>query len=171
MSNDLPYRPNVGAVLFNRAGHCFVGRRIDMPPGLAHVWQFPQGGIDPGETPEAALWRELTEEIGSTNATILAECPEELTYDLPPHLIPTLFGGRFRGQRQRWFALRFLGADTEIDIVSHQHAEFAEWRWVSLADAPAMAIDFKRPIYERLAQEFARFAREGQGSALDPLGP
>jgi putative (di)nucleoside polyphosphate hydrolase len=161
VTQNLPYRPNVGAVLFNRAGLCFVGRRTDMPPGHDHVWQFPQGGIDPGETPHEALWRELAEEIGSTNATILAECPEELTYDLPPHLIPTLFGGRFRGQRQRWFALRFLGADTEIDILSHPHAEFSEWRWVPLADAPSMAIDFKRPIYQRLAQEFARFAKEG----------
>lgn len=158
MSEALPYRPNVGAVLFNRAGRCFVGRRIDMPPGNDHVWQFPQGGIDPGETPRDALWRELAEEVGTTNAELLAECTEELTYDLPPHLVGTLFGGRFRGQRQLWFALRFLGEDSEIDISSHEQAEFSEWRWVALADAPSMAIDFKRPIYERLASEFARFA-------------
>jgi len=158
LSETLPYRPNVGAVLFNRAGSCFVGRRIDMPPGHDHVWQFPQGGIDPGETPRDALWRELAEEVGTTNAEILAECADWLTYDLPPHLLATLFGGRFRGQRQLWFALRFLGDDREIDIASSAHAEFSEWRWVALADAPSMAIDFKRPIYERLAVEFARFA-------------
>ena len=160
MSETLPYRPNVGAVLFNRAGKCFVGRRIDMPPGNDHVWQFPQGGIDQGESPHQALWRELAEEVGTTNAEILGECPDELTYDLPPHLLTTLFGGRFRGQRQLWFALRFLGADSEIDIASSPHAEFSAWRWVALADAPSMAIDFKRPIYEHLAQEFARFAKQ-----------
>ena len=155
---DLPYRLNVGAVLFNRDGLVLLGRRAGVPDDAVAVWQFPQGGIDAGEDPATALMRELAEEIGTANAEILAEHPDWLTYDLPPQFQRSLFGGRFRGQRQRWFALRFLGSDDEIRLDAHGEPEFSAWRWCPLAETPALAIDFKRPIYEILAQAFAPFS-------------
>ena len=153
---ELPYRPNVGAVLFNAAGRVFVGRRADQ--ALAGAWQLPQGGVDEGEDPRAAVMRELREEVGTANATIIGEHPDWLTYDLPPELVGRAFGGRFRGQRQRWFALRFLGEDSEIRLDLDKHPEFDAWRWVELAELPGLAVAFKRPIYEVLTRSFARFA-------------
>ena len=158
----LPYRSNVGAVLFNAAGQVFVGRRADQ--ALAGAWQLPQGGVDEGEDPRAAVLRELQEEIGTANATILGEHPEWLTYDLPPELVGKAFGGRFRGQRQRWFALRYLGEDSEIRLDLDTHPEFDAWRWVELAALPGLAVAFKRPIYEVLAQSFARFQGGGEAA-------
>ena len=160
---SLPYRPNVGAALFDREGRIFVARRCNLPPGDAaglgeHVWQLPQGGIDAGETPAEAVLRELAEEIGTGRAEILAEHPDWLTYDLPPHLVGRALGGRFRGQRQRWFALRFTGTDADIRLDAHAHPEFDAWRWTALADLPALAVPFKRPIYTILARDFAAFA-------------
>ena len=156
----LPYRPNVGAVLFNQAGEVFVARRADLPnaEGAPGGWQLPQGGIDESEDPKVAILRELEEEIGTAKATILAEHDEWLTYDLPDHLIGKALGGRYRGQRQRWFALRFDGTDTDIRLDLDPHPEFDAWRWARLADLPALAVAFKRPIYEVLAKSFARFA-------------
>jgi putative (di)nucleoside polyphosphate hydrolase len=161
MTADLPYRPNVGAVMFNRHGQVFVGLRAGTPNGAPPAWQFPQGGIDDGESPKDALFRELSEEIGTANATLLAEYPDWLCYDLPPELLTMAFQGRFRGQRQRWFALRFLGEDCEIDLQAHGHPEFSAWRWVDLAEVPVLAVPFKRPIYEALARAFAPFAVPG----------
>lgn len=157
---DLPYRPNVGAVLFNRAGLVFVARRADLPnaEGAPGGWQLPQGGVDAGEDPAVAVFRELEEEIGTANAEILAEHPEWLRYDLPAHLIGVALKGKWRGQTQKWFALRFLGEDSEIDLGRDPDPEFDAWRWAPLAELPAMAVDFKRPIYEALARDFARFA-------------
>ncbi|MCW8085484.1 RNA pyrophosphohydrolase [Sabulicella glaciei] len=156
----LPYRPNVGALLFNREGQVLVARRADMPnaEGAAGGWQLPQGGMDEGEDPAVAVLREMEEEIGTRNAEILAEHPEWLHYDLPTELIGVALGGRYRGQKQKWFALRFLGTDAEIRLDLDPHPEFDAWRWAALADLPAMAVPFKRAIYERLAQDFARFA-------------
>jgi putative (di)nucleoside polyphosphate hydrolase len=157
----LPYRPNVGAVLFSRAGLVLVARRADLPnaEGAAGGWQLPQGGIDAAEDPRGAVLRELGEEIGTDRAEIIGEHPDWLTYDLPAHLLGRALGGRFRGQRQRWFALRFLGEDTDIRLDADPHPEFDAWRWAALAELPALAPDFKRPIYEVLAASFARFAR------------
>lgn len=157
---DLPYRPNVGAALFNRAGLVFVARRADMPnaEGAAGGWQLPQGGIDDGEDPRTAVLRELEEEIGTRNAEVIGEHPEWLTYDLPPDLLGIAWRGRFRGQRQRWFALRFTGQDTDIRLDLDPHPEFDAWRWMELAELPGIAVPFKRPIYEALAQVFAPFA-------------
>ncbi|MBV8524406.1 MAG: RNA pyrophosphohydrolase [Acetobacteraceae bacterium] len=157
---DLPYRPNVGAVLFNDDGRVFVARRADYPnaEGDPGGWQLPQGGMDPGEDPRAAVMRELAEEIGTTEAEIIGEHPEWLTYDLPPHLIGRALGGRYRGQRQRWFALRFKGKDEAIRLDHDPEPEFNAWRWVSLNELPALAVDFKRPIYEILTRSFAGFA-------------
>jgi putative (di)nucleoside polyphosphate hydrolase len=158
--STLPYRPNVGAVLFDSRGEVFVGRRANMPDGnkAARVWQLPQGGIDPDEDPATAVFRELKEEIGTAQAEIIGEHPEWLTYDLPPALIGHALHGRYRGQRQRWFALRFTGADSDIRLDLDPHPEFDAWRWVTLATLPELAVEFKRPIYEELARSFARFA-------------
>ena len=156
-AKPLPYRPNVGAVLFNRSGQIFVARRADLPnaEGAPGGWQLPQGGIDEGEDPAVAIFRELEEEIGTARAEIIAEHPDWLTYDLPPELIGKALGGRYRGQRQRWFALRFLGEDSDIRLDLDPHPEFDAWRWADLADLPAMAVPFKRAIYEVLAASFA----------------
>lgn len=157
----LPYRLNVGAVLFNRAGLVFVGRRADLPPDAGEAWQFPQGGIDEGEDPRQAVLRELAEEIGTAHADILAEHPDWLTYDLPPALQGIAWGGKFRGQRQKWFALRFRGEDTDIRLDADTHQEFTAWRWVPLADTPALTVAFKRPIYAALAAAFRAHASGG----------
>ena len=158
--SQLPYRPNVGAVLFNHAGLVFVARRADLPnaEGAPGGWQLPQGGIDAEEDPRKAVLRELEEEIGTGRATIISEHPEWLTYDLPPELLGVALGGRYRGQRQRWFALRFTGDDSDIRLDLDPHPEFDAWRWAPLAELPALAVDFKRPIYQVLARSFARFA-------------
>ncbi len=156
--STLPYRLNVGAALFNRDGRVFVGRRADLAPGVPGNWQLPQGGVDENEDPRAAVLRELEEEIGTANAEILAEHPDWHFYDLPPHLVGQAFGGRYRGQRQRWFALRFLGEDSDIRLDAHTHPEFCAWRWVALDALPGLAVPFKRDIYATLARDFARFA-------------
>lgn len=150
----LPYRLNVGAVLFSPAGLVFVGQRAGFP---GH-WQLPQGGIDEGENIRLALMRELKEEIGTDKAEILAEHPEWLSYDLPPELLGVAWQGKYRGQRQKWFALRFTGAETEINLHADTHPEFEEWRWVVLAELPALAVAFKREIYTKLAHDFAPYA-------------
>lgn len=157
---SLPYRPNVGAVLFNRGGLVFVARRADLPnaEGEAGGWQLPQGGIDPDEEPRVAVLRELGEEIGTDRARIIGEHPEWLCYDLPRELMGVALGGQFRGQRQRWFALRFLGRDADIRLDRDPDPEFDAWRWVELAALPELAVGFKRAIYETLARSFARFA-------------
>jgi putative (di)nucleoside polyphosphate hydrolase len=165
MTDPLPYRPNVGAALFNARGEIFIARRADLPnaEGAPGGWQLPQGGIDADEDPAVAVLRELEEEIGTASATILGEHPEWLTYDLPPELIGRALHGRFRGQRQRWFALRFTGQDSEIRLDLDPHPEFDAWRWAPLAELPSLAVDFKRPIYEVLARSFARFAAPAHG--------
>ncbi|MGG5809870.1 RNA pyrophosphohydrolase [Falsiroseomonas sp. CW058] len=158
-----PYRDNVGALLFNGAGLVLVARRADMPDaeGAAGGWQLPQGGVDPGEDLRAAVLRELAEEIGTDRAEIIAEHPEWLTYDFPPELAGRGFriAQRYRGQRQRWFALRFTGRDADIRLDADSHPEFDAWRWAGIEELPALAVSFKRPIYEVLAQAFGPLAR------------
>ena len=159
-SSLLPYRLNVGAVLFGPDGRVLVCRRADLPnvEGAPGGWQLPQGGMDEWEDPRVAVLRELAEEIGTDRAEILAEHPDWLTYDLPPELVGKALGGRYRGQRQKWFALRFLGTDADIRLDADPHPEFDAWRWAELAELPALAVSFKRAIYEELARSFARFA-------------
>jgi putative (di)nucleoside polyphosphate hydrolase len=158
--SDLPYRPNVGAVLFNRDGLVFVARRADMPnaEGPAGGWQLPQGGIDEGEDPRTAVLRELEEEIGTRKAEVIGEHPDWLTYELPPDLLGIAWRGRYRGQRQRWFAMRFTGEDSDIRLDLDPHPEFDAWRWIKLAELPSIAVPFKRAIYDVLTESFARFA-------------
>jgi len=166
MPPDLPYRPNVGAALFNAAGLVLVARRLDRTDRSEDAgWQLPQGGIDEDEDPRLAVFRELREEIGTANAEILGEHPAWLTYDLPEHLIGTAFKGRYRGQRQRWFALRFLGVDADIKLDADPHPEFDAWKWVPLDALPGLAVPFKRPIYEILARDFAGYAMSFGGTA------
>jgi putative (di)nucleoside polyphosphate hydrolase len=151
----LPYRLNVGAVLFGADGRVLVGRRVGL-----QAWQLPQGGIDQGEDPRVAVFRELREEIGTDKAEILGEHPDWLQYDLPAEVIAKnkRFKERFRGQRQKWFALRFLGVDADIVLDADHHPEFDAWKWVALGELPALAVSFKREIYETLARDFAVFA-------------
>lgn len=148
---SLPYRPCVGLALFNRDGLVFAARRIDTP---GDAWQMPQGGIDDDETPRQAALRELEEEIGTAQAEIVAESADWVRYDLPPELVGKVWNGRYRGQRQKWFALRFTGADSDIDIVT-KHPEFCDWRWLPLAELPRRIVPFKRAVYEQVAAEFA----------------
>lgn len=156
MSEQRPFRPGVGVVLFNQDGLVLAAKRIDTP---GDAWQLPQGGIDAGETPQQAAMRELKEEIGTDKAEIIAETGEWLTYDLPPELRDKVWGGRFRGQRQKWFAMRFLGRDADIDIDHDDHPEFSEWRWMPLEQLPRLIVPFKRPLYERLVREFGPIAQ------------
>ncbi len=149
--NALPYRPCVGIMLINPAGLVFVGQRID---NLVEAWQMPQGGIDEGEDPQTAAMRELGEEIGTEKAEIIAESAGWLNYDLPVELIPKVWKGRYRGQRQKWFAMRFLGTDADINIET-SHPEFAAWRWVEHHQLPDLIVPFKRDLYQEIVAEFA----------------
>jgi putative (di)nucleoside polyphosphate hydrolase len=157
MPCDLPYRPCVGVMLFDRHGKVFVGKRLDQ---TVEAWQMPQGGIDKGEEPRAAALRELEEEIGTAKAVIVAELDEWLTYDLPEHLIGIAFHGKYKGQRQKWFALRFAGSDTDIRLDAH-HPEFSAFKWIDIAEVEQVAAPFKRAIYRRVAQAFAAHAKSG----------
>jgi putative (di)nucleoside polyphosphate hydrolase len=152
-----PYRPCVGIILFNGDGKVFVGKRIDV---VGEHWQMPQGGIDDGETPEQAAWRELREEVGTEKAELLAASAGWLSYDLPGDLSRKVWQGRYRGQTQRWFAFRFTGMDSDVDLGAHL-AEFEAWRWADIGELPAMAIPFKQAVYSQVAEEFARFAVPG----------
>ena len=145
-------------VLFNDRGLVFTGRRIDM---AADVWQLPQGGIDVGEEPEEAGLRELAEETGTDRARIVDALPGWLTYDLPAELAGRMWGGRYRGQAQKWLLARFTGGDEDFDLAAGGHAEFDAWRWMDLAEAAAQIVPFKRAVYDRLVEAFAaRIARE-----------
>ena len=152
------HRPNVGVVLFNPAGRVWVGRRY--ATSGPYNWQFPQGGVDEGETPEAAAVRELHEETGVTEDLIerLGEIPGWLAYDFPPEVLGQRRKNKWKGQKQRWFAYRFLGADSCFDLKAVPPQEFDAFKWVPLEDTPQMIIPWKRPVYEQVADAFARFA-------------
>jgi len=164
--SSLPYRPCVGVMLMNRDGQVFVGRRR-AEAGPEHVdggyaWQMPQGGIDGGEAPYEAALRELAEETSVTTVSLLAEVPDWLSYDLPPAIIGRAWKGRYRGQTQKWFAFRFDGDESEINITTPaggHKAEFDAWRWVAMADLPGLIIPFKRPVYEKVVAAFSHLAR------------
>jgi putative (di)nucleoside polyphosphate hydrolase len=159
----LPYRPCVGTMVFNRDGRVFVGRRTSGPEqfdaDVQHSWQMPQGGIDSGEEPFRAALRELCEETNITSVTLLGESRDWLTYDLPPALIGIAWNGRFRGQRQKWYALRFTGSDAEIDIAAGHPPEFVAWRWAAVSELPDLVVPFKRQVYAAIVAEFAPLAR------------
>jgi putative (di)nucleoside polyphosphate hydrolase len=150
--DSLPYRPCVGLVILDAAGRIFAGQRID---GLYDAWQMPQGGIDAGETPRQAGLREMTEETGITpdKAEILRESRDWLPYELPRHLVPKLWGGRFRGQKQRWIAIRFHGVDADVNIETDE-PEFRVWRWMAHDELIRRIVPFKRDTYMRVFAEF-----------------
>jgi putative (di)nucleoside polyphosphate hydrolase len=148
------YRSAVGVMLLSRASKVFVARRIDMP--MLPAWQMPQGGIDPGETPVQAALRELKEEIGTDKAEILGESRTWLQYDLPVELAGGVWGGRYRGQRQKWFAMRFTGSDTDIDLAT-DHPEFDAWKWIPPERLPEVIVPFKRQLYIDILAEFRTY--------------
>ena len=162
--DDLPYRPCVGLMVINQAGRVFIGRRTDGPEHVdrTHVWQMPQGGIDAGEDPWPAALRELHEETSIKSVEKLGEVEEWLTYDIPPNIVGQAWKGKYRGQKQKWYAVRFMGSEGEINVLrpaGGHKPEFIEWRWEPMRNLPSLIIPFKRPVYERVVKEFARFAQ------------
>ncbi len=154
---SLPYRPCAGVMLLNREGQVFVGQRLD---SVLEAWQMPQGGIDSGEDPLDAAYRELWEETGIARALVelVASAPDELLYDLPDDLIAKVWKGKWRGQRQRWFLFRFLGDDAQVNIETAE-PEFRAWRWADPADLPELIVPFKRDLYKQLLAVFAAHLR------------
>lgn len=152
MSNysHLPYRRGVGIFLINQEGLVFVAKRIDTK---AESWQLPQGGIDENEDPQTAVMREMLEEIGTNKATILAVSDEPLTYDLPDEIVPKIWKGQFRGQKQDWFLLRFEGSDQDINIQT-EHPEFCEWKWAPIETIEEMIVPFKKELYKNIIKLF-----------------
>jgi putative (di)nucleoside polyphosphate hydrolase len=161
---DLPYRPCVGLTVINRAGLVFIGRRASGPEHIdeTHVWQMPQGGIDDGEDPWPAALRELYEETNIRSVERLGAIDDWLTYDIPREIVGQAWGGKYRGQSQKWFALRFIGEDREIDIATPgggvHEPEFIAWKWEPMKNLPDLVVPFKRATYERVVREFSRFA-------------
>jgi putative (di)nucleoside polyphosphate hydrolase len=145
----------VGVVLLNQLNQVFVAKRIDTPS----AWQMPQGGIDKGEAPHETVMRELTEEIGTDRAEIIAETKDWLIYDLPEGLRKKVWGGKYKGQKQKWFAMRFTGTDTDIDLTADKHPEFSEWKWTSMDQLVELIVPFKRPLYENIVREFRYLAK------------
>ncbi len=151
-TSTLPYRPCVGVMLINADGLIFAGQRLD---SSVAAWQMPQGGIDDGEKPRLAALRELWEETGVTADLVekLAKTEDWVTYDLPPELLGKVWGGKYRGQRQKWFLYRFIGRDDQINIAT-EHPEFSEWRWIGADEMIASIVPFKRAVYEEVVRAF-----------------
>jgi len=161
---DLPYRPCVGVMLLNSKGLVFVGRRTGGPEHVdaTHNWQMPQGGLDKDEDPYEGAVRELYEETNVRSVSKLAESREWHAYDLPSRVAKETWKGKYRGQKQKWFALRFTGADNEIDVLhpggGKHKPEFVEWRWEKMERLTQLIIPFKRKVYEEVVKEFSRFS-------------
>ncbi|MFV9875207.1 MAG: RNA pyrophosphohydrolase [Rickettsiales endosymbiont of Dermacentor nuttalli] len=146
---ELPYRPGVGIMILNNQKQVLVGKRIDK----LNAWQMPQGGIDEGESPKKAAMRELLEEIGTNNVEFIAESKEWFYYNVPKYLIPKLWNGQYKGQKQKWFLCKFLGQDSEITLDT-EHPEFIEWQWVELSELPPIIVPFKQKLYYKIIKEF-----------------
>lgn len=157
--DDRVYRPGVGLVILNAEGMVFVAERLDNPG----AWQMPQGGIDEGEDLEIAAFREMEEEIGTRKARILGMLDDWIYYDIPERTARRLWGGKYRGQRQKWIAMAFEGADDDIDLAAHSHPEFSDWKWVPIDSLLDHAVSFKRAVYERVMREFAPYVAEVKG--------
>lgn len=164
-ADSLPYRPCVGVMVLNREGLVWAGRRIAETDtemaGTDMLWQMPQGGIDEGEDPLPAARRELHEETGISSVSLLAEAPDWIYYDLPEHLVGIAFKGKYRGQKQRWFAFRFEGDESEIAInppPGGHEPEFDAWAWKKMEDLPNLIVPFKRKVYEDVVAAFRHLA-------------
>jgi putative (di)nucleoside polyphosphate hydrolase len=155
MSSNDDYRIGVGAVLLNKQNQVFIAKRIDTPD----AWQMPQGGMEKGEDSRETVMRELAEEIGTDHAEIIAESKEWLVYDLPKEIRKKVWGGKYKGQKQKWFALRFTGKDADIDLTADKHPEFSEWKWTSMDQIVELIVPFKRPLYEDIIREFGYLAK------------
>lgn len=151
------YRPCVGLMVLNRRGQVFLGQRAGAEDSQ-YSWQMPQGGIDEGETPERAAWRELAEETSMMDVILLGESTSWLTYDLPKKAMRAWKGG-YKGQAQKWFVFRFLGEDSSIDLTKHESIEFSDWRWHSLEGIVDLIVPFKRPVYEAIVSEFRSYTK------------
>ncbi|MGF9566285.1 RNA pyrophosphohydrolase [Neorhizobium sp. JUb45] len=165
-ADSLPYRPCVGVMVLNSEGLVWVGRRLSEnnseSDGSPQLWQMPQGGIDKDEDALVAARRELFEETGMRSVTLLGECKDWINYDLPAHLIGIGLKGKYRGQAQRWFAFRFDGDDSEINIEeppSGQHQEFDAWDWKPMAELPNLIVSFKREVYQKVVAEFSHLSK------------
>ena len=143
---NLPLRDGVGIVVLNKSNKVFVGKRIDNPKNF---WQMPQGGIDPGENYLSAALRELEEETGIKNVKLIKEIDELLTYELPPKLLGIIWKGKYRGQKQKWFIMKFNGNDEEINLRTHK-PEFMDWKWINISDITKVAVDFKLEVYKKI---------------------
>ena len=166
---SLPYRPCVGQMVINRDGLVWIGCRADAKndaEGRGAWWQMPQGGIDDGEDPAAAAIRELYEETNIRSVSLIAEHPRWVNYDLPPDLIGKAWGGRYRGQKQKWFAFRFTGDDSEISILPPpgHDTEFVAWRWAGVDELLDLIVPFKRDVYREVLRDFAKLAQPLQRS-------
>jgi putative (di)nucleoside polyphosphate hydrolase len=148
------YRPCVGTMMVNAEGHVFVGQRIDSKEG--DRWQMPQGGVDPGEDLVAAMLREVEEETGARaeHLEVVGELGRELYYELPPELKGKLWGGKYVGQRQTWFLVRFTGRDDDIDLAAHHDPEFCAWKWVAPDELAELIVPFKRDVYQAVVEGF-----------------
>ncbi|HEV7418006.1 RNA pyrophosphohydrolase [Tianweitania sediminis] len=167
---SLPYRPCVGVMVLNKAGKVWAGRRIPEEDGemagTDRLWQMPQGGIDAGEDPLPAALREVYEETGMKSLDLMAEAPHWINYDLPPHLVGVAFKGRFRGQTQRWFAFRFTGDESEIQVnppPGGHTPEFDAWAWKDMAELPDLIVPFKRSVYLQVVEVFRTLANQPAG--------
>lgn len=148
--SDLLYRPSVGIALFNNERKVFVGERIDTPG----AWQMPQGGVDPGEAPEQTALRELDEEVGTDRAEIIKIADRKIRYELPDHVVRSLWNGKYRGQEQTWVAAKFTGQDNDINLNSFDPPEFSAWQWVELEQTLDLIVPFKRGIYVQIIELF-----------------
>ena len=166
LREKLPFRKGVGAIIFNPAGLVWAGCRIPrVGQDITDYWQMPQGGIDKRETPEEAVLREVKEETGTDKVEIFDRTAGWINYDLPNNLIGVAWKGKYRGQTQRWFALRFTGNDEDFNLNTHRNPEFSEWRWIDLAGLPELIVPFKRDLYMKLAVEFRDWPKKIRGQS------
>ena len=154
----LPYRPCAGIVLINSEGLIWSGRRLDTETRAPKAWQMPQGGIDKGEDPQAAAFREMEEEIGTARASLIKAAQDWLNYDLPSDLLGRAWKGKYRGQKMMWFALRFEGSDEDVNIETDD-PEFSEWKWMTSEELLACTVDFKKEVYLQVFEEFSDLIR------------